>query len=77
MVKVKVGTNLSMKEVIVSETETVRNILESNGVNYVTATVTIDCCPVGLGDLDKSLSDLGIADECYIIASVKTDNAKA
>lgn len=75
LVNVKVGTNLNRTSVSVSSEKTIRQILEENEINYATTTVFVDGVTVQLGDMDKSLEELGIGESCYIIAAQKTENA--
>lgn len=75
LVNVKVGTNLNRTTVSVSSDKTIREILEENEINYATTTIFVDGVTVQLGDMDKSLEELGIGESCYIIAAQKTENA--
>lgn len=75
LVKVKVGTNLNRTEVTVPSNKTVREILEENEINYATTTIFVDGVTVQLGDMDKTLEELGIKESCFIIAAQKTENA--
>ena len=75
IVEVNVGTNLNRTAIQVSSDKTVREILEDNGINYATTTIFIDGVTAQVGQLDKSLEELGIGDSCFIIAAQKTENA--
>ena len=75
LVNVKVGTNLNRTSVSVSSNKTIRQILEENEINYATTTIFVDGVTVQLGDMDKTLDELGIGESCYIIAAQKTENA--
>lgn len=75
LVNVKVGTNLNRTNVSVSSDKTIRQILEENEINYATTTIFVDGVTVQLGDMDKTLDELGIGESCYIIAAQKTENA--
>lgn len=75
LVKVKVGTNLNRTEVTVQSNKTIREILEENEINYATTTIFVDGVTVQLGDMDKTLEELGIRESCFIIAAQKTENA--
>lgn len=75
LVNVKVGTNLNRTSVSVSSNKTIRQILEENDINYATTTIFVDGVTVQLGDMDKTLDELGIGESCYIIAAQKTENA--
>lgn len=75
LVKVKVGTNLNRTEVTVPSNKTIREILEENEINYATTTIFVDGVTVQLGEMDKTLEELGIRESCFIIAAQKTENA--
>jgi len=76
MIRVTVGTNTSRKNVVVDETTTLRRVLEDNDVDYSRANVNLDGASLNPGDMDKSFSDLGITENCFLIASIKQDNAR-
>ena len=75
MISVTIGTNTSRKRVSVPPETTIRTILEQNDINYSVANVHLDGAPLQPGDMDKTLQDFGIEDNCHLIAVVKADNA--
>jgi hypothetical protein len=75
IVNVKIGTNLNRTTIAVTSDKTIRELLTEQGINYATTTIFIDGDTVQAGMMDKSLEEIGIKDECYIIASQKTENA--
>lgn len=75
MVRVTIGTNTSRKNVIIEESTTLREALESNNIDYSRANVNLDGASLNPGDMDKSFADLGIVENCFLIASIKQDNA--
>ena len=75
-IRVTVGTNTSRKNVIVDSSTTLRNVLEENNIDYSRANVNLDGASLNPGDMDKSFADLGIAESCFLIASIKQDNAR-
>jgi len=75
MVKVNLLTTGGRKSDMFAEHQTPREILEYFGVDYASATNTIDGVRLGIGDMDKSLKDLGVGAECRISSIVKIDNA--
>ena len=82
MVKVRVANNVKREDVLVSEETTIRAIFESNGIDYSRGTTTIDGSPLGAGELNKTLAQLGYTgedgkDKCYLYNVVKADNAQA
>ena len=75
MVRVTVGTNTSRKNVIVDENTTLRKVLEDNQIDYSRANVNLDGASLNPGDMDKTFATLGITETCFLIASIKQDNA--
>lgn len=75
MVKITLITNAGRKTVIASEDKTLRKIYEENEVNYDSCTNTIDSVPLRIGDLDKTLRELGVGETCRMSSIVKMDNA--
>ena len=76
MIKVVVGNNVSRDSVIVDSNTTLRQVLESQGVDYTRGDMNLDGCTLRAGDLDKTFDDFGIADKCFLLNVVKADNAR-
>lgn len=75
IIRVTVGTNLDRAVMNYPSDTTVRKILEDNQINYSTTTIFFDGNTVKAGEMDKTLADFNVADNCYIIAAQKTENA--
>lgn len=75
-IRVTVGTNTSRKNVIVDNSKTLREVLEENEIDYSRANVNLDGASLNPGDMDKTFAELGITENCFLIASIKQDNAK-
>lgn len=75
MIKVTVGNNVKKDAVIVDENTTLRTVLEDNGIDYTSGTMHLNGSSLKPGDLDKTFSDLGIAEKCWLLNVVKADNA--
>lgn len=75
MVKVILTTTAGRKSDMFAEHQTPREILEYFDVDYSVATNSIDGIRLGIGDLDKSLKELGVGAECRMSSVVKIDNA--
>ena len=75
MLKVTVSNNVKRNSVIVSSDTTLRQVLETNEIDYTRGLVNLDGAPLMAGDLDKTFADFGIAEKCFLSAIVKTDNA--
>jgi len=75
MLNITIGTNTSRKKVIVEPNKVLREVLEENGVNTGVGTIHIDGTPLQVGDLNKTLEEIGVTDKAYIISIAKADNA--
>lgn len=75
MLNITVGTNTSRKKVVVAPNTTLRQILSDNGVNTSVGTLSIDGTVLSSSDLDKTLEELNVANNAYIIQVAKADNA--
>lgn len=75
MVKVNVGNNVKRYPVFADSTATLRQILTDEGIDYTRGAMQLDGCPLQPGDMDKTLEDLGIQEECWLLNVVKADNA--
>lgn len=75
MINVTIGTNTSRKRVVVDPDTTLRDILNENGVNTGVGTIHIDGVPVTVSDLGKTLNEMGVTDNAFIISVAKADNA--
>ncbi len=75
MIKVTVGNNVKRNSVIVDEATTLRSVLESNEIDYTRGTMHLDGSTLQPGDLDKSFSEMGIREKCFLLNVVKADNA--
>ena len=75
MIKVTASNNVKRETVFVSDTTTLRSVLEDNQIDYTRGMTNLDGSPLCPGDLDKTFADFGIAEKCFLSAIVKTDNA--
>lgn len=75
MIKVTVGTNTKRVAVMVEPTDTLRSVLEEQDIDYSTGTLHLDGTTITPGQLDKSFTELGITEKCYLISVVKADGA--
>lgn len=76
MINVTIGTNTNRKKVIVSKDSTLREVLESNDVNLNVGTIFIDGQAISFESLGKTLNELGVTDNAYILSVQKADNAR-
>lgn len=74
-VKVVVGNNVKRETVIVDSTTTLRTVLEEVDIDYTRGGMHLDGATLTPGDLDKTFSDFGITEKCYLLNVVKADNA--
>ena len=76
MIKVTVGNNVKRESVIVSPNTTLRAVLEDNGIDYANRGVMhLDGASLQPGDLDKTFTEFGITEKCFLLQVVKADNA--
>ena len=75
MISVCVGNNLGRTTVIVDSINTLRRVLESNNIDYSLGMTSLDGSTLRAGDLDKTFEDFGITEKCYLLQTVKADNA--
>lgn len=75
MIKVTLINNVGPTEVLARETDTIRDVLESEHVDYSRGYMSIDGSPLRPGDMDKTFSELGIETKCFLANVAKTNNA--
>lgn len=75
VIRVTIGNNLQRKNVNLDDSTTLRNALESNGIDYSTGVTSMDGCPLQAGDLDRTFASFGITEKCSLTNVVKADNA--
>ena len=75
VVNLTLVTNGAKKKDQVPDSMTVRQIYERYGVNYGMCSNTIDSVPLQIGQLDKTLAELGCGEEVRMSSIVKADNA--
>lgn len=80
MIKVTIGNNVKRESVIIDENETLRSVLEDNGIDYTMGTMNLDGCSLKAGELNQTFKELGYDgtpghDKCYLLNVVKADNA--
>lgn len=77
MIKVEIGNNYGRHPVILDENTTLRAALEENEVDYSRAIPCLDGATLRPADLDKTFAEMGVTDHCYLLSSIKADNAAA
>jgi hypothetical protein len=75
MIKVTVGNNVKRETVIVDSATTLRQVLEDANIDYTRGTMHLDGSSLNPGDLDKTFSQFGITEKCFLLNVVKADNA--
>lgn len=75
MLNITIGTNTSRKRVITAPSTVLRDLLTENGVNVNVGSICIDGGQVLASDLGKTLEELNVSDNAYIISVAKADNA--
>ena len=75
MIKVTIGNNVKRDNHFFEPDTTLREALEEAGIDYTRGIMNLDGSTLSPGDLDKSFTDFGITDKCYLLNVVKADNA--
>lgn len=76
IISVTLRNNVVSKSVTVPATTPIREVFESNNVEYTSGVVSLDGASLPAGSMDKSLEELGVtSDHCYLMVTVKADNA--
>lgn len=73
MIKVRIGTNLNRKEVMVDPNTTIKAVLEENEIDYSVGGIHLDGMSIAGAELNKSFRDFGIAEKCTLVSVVKSD----
>lgn len=74
-IKLRIGTNTKRTTIMVDDSLTPKKALEQEGIDYSTATVSLDGCPLNAKEMNSTFEKLGITEEAHLIATIKTDNA--
>ena len=75
MIKVILGTNTNKQTVILDPNTTLRKALEDAYIEYDRGLLHLDGAPISAGDIDKTFSNLGVTEKCFLISVVKVQNA--
>lgn len=76
MVKLKIGSNLDRREIIVSGDNTPKAILEEEGIILGTGTPMLDGSPLNATEMNTPLATLiNGAEQATLLMVVKTNNA--
>jgi hypothetical protein len=69
------GNNVKRSSEILDENTSLREALDLAGIDYTRGMMNLDGSSLSPGDLDKTFSDFGITEKCYLLNVVKADNA--
>lgn len=75
MIKVISGTSLNKQELILSADTTLMEAAEKAGLNIGAGGITLNGSMVSANEFNKTFSDFGVTDKCYLLQVVKADNA--
>lgn len=80
MITVTIGNNLKKARVPMDENVTLREALESQGIDYSVGMTTLDGSFIQAGGLNQTFAELGYGPEsgknsCFLLTVVKADNA--
>ena len=73
MIKVRIGTNLNRKEVMVDPNTTIKAVLEENEIDYSVGGIHLDGMSIAGAELNKCFRDFGITEKCTLVSVVKSD----
>jgi hypothetical protein len=74
MIKVNIIQNTTKKVVMAEETSTPKQVLKQSGIDFGSAVINLDSCPLSTADMNTSFADLKITDDCLLVAVTKTTN---
>ena len=77
MIKVTIGNSLGRNEYMLTPDTTIRAALEQAEIDYARGGVSLDGCPLQTSDFDKTFTEKGITEKCFLLQVVKADNANA
>lgn len=77
MIQVTIGNNISRKSWPFDPNTTLREALESKGIDYTIGMTSLDGATLSPGELDKTFADFNITERCFLLNVVKADNAAA
>lgn len=76
MINVTFTSNTSRQNLIVSEATPLRDVIEQSGIAYDgSLLVMLDSANIRPGDMNKTLSELGVVERCALSVIQKRDNA--
>lgn len=75
MITIKFITPTERFERTANLSDTIKQALDENDIEYTTATVHLDGVAVSVTDMHKSFEELGIKDKCTVAVVQKLTNA--
>jgi sulfur carrier protein ThiS len=76
MIQVLIGTNLNRKQITVDPSRTVKDVLQSENIEYSKGGIHLDGESLDANSLNKSFTELGIKDECILVSIIKADGGR-
>lgn len=73
MIKCTIGTNTKRTAVMVNPADSIKSVLNANGIDYSYGNIHLDGLTISGQDLEKSFAEHGVTDACYLISVVKSD----
>lgn len=73
MIRVTIGTNTNRKAIIVDPSRSLKSVLDENNIDYSRGGIHLDGLAVGGEGLNKSFTEHGITEDCFLVAVVKGD----
>lgn len=75
IISVRITTNSVRTTKSVSNSKTVKEVLQQAGAKFDRAQISLDGCVLNASELNQPISTFTNADECFISALAKMDNA--
>lgn len=74
-ISVTAGNNTHRETITIDSSTTLMDALKQQGIDPNVGTVALNGSTLQRSELSKTFDDFGITDSCFLIASVKADNA--
>ena len=76
MIQITIGSNTQRKRMTIDPNMTLRQALTEAEIDYSVGTIHMDGCSLTPGQLDKSFTEMGVTDTCFLICVIKQDNSR-
>lgn len=73
MIQVLIGTNLNRKYITVDPSRTVKDVLQSENIDYSKGGIHLDGESLDAQSINKSFTELGVKEDCILVSIVKAE----